>query len=378
MTAEAFLDQLRGQRQAVCTLQASARGQAQRLRYRIQQTVRREAAQRIQNSGRRRLAVRIADAARLQLRLARARTLRERHSARRLQRAWRWRRNRRTWRAAWAQAAAARAKREDQLWRKRLRSGQARRSTSPTGFSEYSTYVESKQSQEAREAQLCAACAMQAGWRGSVARRESSWVLHALGVLQAGARGWRARERARWHRALRRHRAARRVRLRWVTHRATLRALMPVQTHAVLAQLHVHKESEVVRREAARERQEFEASFKRWAKGMQKHMLAKKLHADWIPQMNSANGESYYFNLRTGESSEEHPNMRQIRSLERKQRALAEQRLAVRLTRLRNYVQGMEAVLTDQLAQYRTLALAQARRQTTDRASKEAALRLRM
>ena len=35
MTAEAFLDQLRGQRQAVCTLQASARGQAQRLRYRI-------------------------------------------------------------------------------------------------------------------------------------------------------------------------------------------------------------------------------------------------------------------------------------------------------------------------------------------------------
>ena len=55
---------------------------------------------------------------------------------------------------------------------------------------------------------------------------------------------------------------------------------------------------------------------------MERLTLAKKLHADWIPQMNVESGESYFFNVRTGESSDEHPNMKQVRATERKQRQL--------------------------------------------------------
>jgi hypothetical protein len=65
--------------------------------------------------------------------------------------------------------------------------------------------------------------------------------------------------------------------------------------------------------EVTREKCEFEEAFKKWASRMEKHVLGKKLHSDWIPQMNLGSGESYYFNVRTGESSEEHPNMRQVR-----------------------------------------------------------------
>ena len=53
--------------------------------------------------------------------------------------------------------------------------------------------------------------------------------------------------------------------------------------------------------------------------------------------MNVEEGTSYFFNARTGESSEEHPNMRQVRATERKQRALAEAQLTERLERLREY-----------------------------------------
>ena len=70
---------------------------------------------------------------------------------------------------------------------------------------------------------------------------------------------------------------------------------------------------------------------------MERLTLAKKLHADWIPQMNVERGESYYFNVRTGDSSEEHPNMKQVRATEKKQRQLAEAQIKERLDRLREY-----------------------------------------
>ena len=53
--------------------------------------------------------------------------------------------------------------------------------------------------------------------------------------------------------------------------------------------------------------------------------------------MNVERGESYFFNVRTGETSEEHPNMKQVRATEKKQRQVGEQQMQERLCRLQGY-----------------------------------------
>ena len=50
--------------------------------------------------------------------------------------------------------------------------------------------------------------------------------------------------------------------------------------------------------QARADKSEFEAAFRRWVAKMERKTLEKKLHADWIPQMNVERGESYYFNVR--------------------------------------------------------------------------------
>jgi len=120
----------------------------------------------------------------------------------------------------------------------------------------------------------------------------------------------------------------------------------------VLVQLNISKELTRVQQEVVREKGEFEDAFKKWAAKMEKLTLAKKLHADWIPQMNVGSGESYYFNVRTGESSEEHPNMRQVRATEKKQRALAEAAVGERLQHLRDYEQRLLEGQTHQMGVY--------------------------
>ena len=155
-----------------------------------------------------------------------------------------------------------------------------------------------------------------------------------------------------WRRALRALHDRRRARLRWRTARATALALQPLQTHGVLVRLNVRKELARVQSEAAREKADFEAAFTKWAARMERQTLAKKLHADWIPQMNVERGESYYFNVRTGESSEEHPNMRQVRATEKKQRQVGEGQLRERLERLREYEELLRAGEEQQLEGY--------------------------
>ena len=75
----------------------------------------------------------------------------------------------------------------------------------------------------------------------------------------------------------------------------------------------------------------------KWAARLQKHYVSKKLHADWIPQMNTLTGASYFFNLKTGEAAEEHPNLKAAKKTERTQRKLAEEQLSERLATLREY-----------------------------------------
>ena len=120
----------------------------------------------------------------------------------------------------------------------------------------------------------------------------------------------------------------------------------------MLVQLHVSKELEHVHEEVLREKRDFESAFRKWAAKMEKLTLTKKLHADWIPQMNVERGESYFFNVRTGESSEEHPNMKEVRKTEKKQRKLAEETMEERLARLQGYEEQLRDALRTELEAY--------------------------
>ena len=87
-----------------------------------------------------------------------------------------------------------------------------------------------------------AAKQLQAAVRGMHTRREAQRIRRAVLGLQAARRGSQARTRARWWRVeLRRLHAARHRRLKWAALRSTTLALLPAQTHAALAQLHVHR-----------------------------------------------------------------------------------------------------------------------------------------
>ena len=233
---------------------------------------------------------------------------------------------------------AAQCRADDLEWRAAVRASLVPRAPEASGFSSTSIYIESKSLSERRAAEDAAAAALQAARRGTLARRARAAALAAAVVLQAGARRRRAVARALWwRRALGRLRAARRARARWRAGREAARALLPAQRRAVLASLHVGKEVAAVQADAARERRDFEESFRKWAAKMTKTMLARKLPSDWIPQMNTLTGASYFFNLKTGEAAEEHPNLKAAKKTERTQRKLAEEQLSERLATLREY-----------------------------------------
>lgn len=354
LSAQDFVERLRGQHTAICTIQARARGRQRRAAYLRLQEERMVCAVRIQSFARRGAAFRELRARRHVRWLELRATLTRWHQARRLQRAWHWARKRRQWRAAWLNRERVNAAAADRAWRQALARTQCvGRQQDPTGFSQYSIYTESREVKERQKAEEAAAVVLQAFGRATTARRTARTHARAAVRLQAAARGWRARSRARWwRRALSRLHETRRAEARWHALRATGRALMPVQTRGVLVQLNVSKELARVQEEVMREKNDFEESFKKWAAKMEKLTLAKKLHADWIPQMNVGSGESYYFNVRTGESSEEHPNMRQVRATEKKQRALAEPKVAEILQQLRDYEQQLLQGQANQLSLY--------------------------
>jgi hypothetical protein len=338
LSADEFVEQLRGKHRAVCCIQANGRARQQRRRYQRIVHERLGAAVRLQCCSRQHAARRAATERRHLLWLVQCDAVSRRYNARRLQRAWRFVRTRRRWQEAWCASLTKRLRKEDALWRLALATATAERPAAPTGFSQYSVYTESRVLQSERDTKQAAGRRLQAAVRGLAARRGLRREAHAARVLQAAARRWRARKRhAWWRRALRTLHDRRRAQHRWRAARASALALQPLQTHAVLVHLNVSKELARVQSEAKREKSEFEAAFKKWAVRMERQTLAKKLHADWIPQMNVERGESYFFNVRTGESSEEHPNMRQVRATERKQRQLAEAQMAERLERLRDY-----------------------------------------
>lgn len=356
LNADEFVEQLRGKHRAVCTLQAGARGRIQRIRFQRLMHQRLGATVRLQCAARQACARRTIKAVRHAQWLEACDALLRLHSARRVQRAWRWVRRKRLWRSIWLAAVAKRAKKEDKRWRGALRASLLPRAPESTGFSQYAVYTESKVLTAKRQEEECGAARLQSLARALRDRKQLAREVAAATVLQSGMRRWRVRAVVcRWRRALRRLHDARRAKLRWRTARATALALQPLQTQAVLVHLHVQKELGRVTSEAAREKTDFEIAFKKWSAKMERQMLAKKLHADWIPQMNVEKGESYYFNVRTGESSDEHPNMRQVRATERKQRAAGEAQVAERLGRLRDYEsllrEGEEARLAEYVEQ---------------------------
>ena len=97
------------------------------------------------------------------------------------------------------------------------------------------------------------------------------------------------------------------------------------------------------------------------------------MHADWIPQMNMVSGASYFFNLKTGESSEEHPNLRNAQAVEKKQRQQGEAELEKRLSLLREYEEKLHAGQAAQLRDYSSSAAALWADRATSRTGSDAA-----
>ena len=353
LSADAFVEQLRGQHRAVCGMQAVARGRRQRQVFQRLVHERLGAAVRLQCAMRQGAARWEIAAQRHRCWVDACNALTQHYNARRAQRAWRWVRRKRGWASVWRAREAEAARKDDTAWRRVVCAALGPREVEQHGFSEFSIYTEAKSLAVKREAEESGARRVQAAGRAALVRAARRRLVRAACVLQAHARRRHAvGYDCPWRKGLLNLHARRRARLHWRTSRATALALQPLQTRAVLVQLHVSKELEHLRSEATREKAEFEEAFRKWQAKMERLTLAKKLHADWIPQMNVERGESYYFNVRTGESSEEHPNMKIVRSTEKKQRQLAEEQMGERLSRLQQYEEQLNDGQSAQLESY--------------------------
>lgn len=117
LSAEEFVQRLRGQHHAICAIQARFRGRRCRAAYLRLQRDRVAAAVRVQSFARRAAAFRELRARRHARWMERRTALTRWHQARCLQRAWRWARKRRRWREAWLRGEGAAASKADRTWR---------------------------------------------------------------------------------------------------------------------------------------------------------------------------------------------------------------------------------------------------------------------
>jgi len=354
LTAVSFLERLQSQRRAVCKLQAGARGRLHRRHCRCWAASRAAATLRLQSHARRFAAHRVAGALREAVRREHARRLGALHSARRLQRAWRWRRRVRWWRDRWLRRLAAEGAATLVTWPNELQQSLGRPSAAAASeFTPSASYSEAPRLRERREAEHAAARALQRWARGGRTRGWRRRWDDATRRLQAAWRGWGARTRQLWwRRALRRLRAKRGEELRWRALRATSRRLAPLREHAVMLVAKTEEERDAVKLEVAAERGRLEEAYGAWAKGSRSQLLARKLHQerhalrlcpclcrdedemdpmrgavisldlrcrtqDWVPQMDPATSGTYWFNLRTGESTLEQDSRHLVNAFHR-------------------------------------------------------------
>lgn len=93
---------------------------------------------------------------------------------------------------------------------------------------------------------------------------------------------------------------------------------------------------------------------------MRKTLLAKKLPADWLPQIHPATGEAYYFNIATGEARKDHPAQRQANLAAERGREAGRAQMAARFETIAKYkegvgeaAQGVRAACAQRIAQLR-------------------------
>lgn len=246
LTADAFLERLQRQRAAVCALQTRVRGRQQVVRFRLCLGARLASAIRLQALARHGAARRLAEALRETAVRARRQGLAERHSARRLQRAWRWAVQVRLWGKCWRSRMRVAELGQLQGWRQHMRrywSGGLHKSASEEDFSSFASYVPGTRIRERRQAEHCGVRMLQASARGMRDRRVLREALRAVVCIQAAWRSWHARTRlAWWRRALRTLHEVRAAQLRWSALVSGTRRLLPLQTRAVLVELNVAKE----------------------------------------------------------------------------------------------------------------------------------------
>lgn len=76
---------------------------------------------------------------------------------------------------------------------------------------------------------------------------------------------------------------------------------------------------------------------------MRKALLSRKLSSEWLPQLHPQTGEAYYFNMATGESRRQHPNMRLADLAVARERKSGEAQMEARFAMISEYKEGVVA-----------------------------------
>jgi hypothetical protein len=182
-------------------------------------------------------------------------------------------------------------------------------------------------------------------------------------LLQSAMRSYLARKHVvAWKVQMHRHRVRKQRAREWARKQMRSWKEVPLEESLVLSELYTHKEVAHTRREQQVERSLLSKKFSSWESSMQRYFLQKRpLPKHWLPQTDRHSGRTYYFNLKTGESRQDHPLHQAVEELRKKQQLQAERTLAERVATLREYEQRLQAGLTAQRAA-KLEQLAQAKR----------------
>ena len=198
-------------------------------------------------------------------------------------------------------------------------------------------------------------------WRSAWRRWDKAWkataqtrsLLHqrlaphqtkCIVLLQAAFRSYLCRKHVLpFIRAMHGHRQRRRLAVYWCGQHQQRTQRVGAEEALVLSDLCVLKERQNAAAESRAERQRMGSKFAAWDAAMRNYFLRQRpLPKHWLPQADRHSGRTYYFNLKTGAISQQHPYAAAVEQLHAQEQAAAEKTLAQRLYALRDFQTALQ------------------------------------
>jgi hypothetical protein len=145
--------------------------------------------------------------------------------------------------------------------------------------------------------------------RGHLCRVLRARRMAAIVLMQAAARGWRARVSVRRVRENERLRQERILKGEWAQRSYQRAVFLKLEDEMILRHVLLSKEIREVEEEYALESKRVEEHWEAWAAKMPKFVLKQPLRRGWAPQLDPVSGRTTYLNIASGEVSRENPNM---------------------------------------------------------------------